>query len=67
MSEIKFTIPPGTRHSFCKGCSLDIYWIETVKGKKMPVDPDGTSHFATCPQADQFRTHGKPRSDRFQE
>jgi hypothetical protein len=30
-------------------------WTVTAAGKKMPVDLDGTSHFVTCPQADQHR------------
>jgi len=25
--------------SKCKGCGAEILWVETVKGKKMPVDP----------------------------
>lgn len=49
--------------SVCRSCGADILWCITKKGKKMPVDlpPDGsdeptTSHFATCPNADEHRT-----------
>lgn len=77
--------------STCRSCGAVINWIETKKGKKMPVDPgdiefddaesgdvlvselgdvvyvkEGSknehphqkyyiSHFATCPQADDWR------------
>ena len=57
--ELKFTIPPGTRHSFCKGCHLDIYWIKTERGKNMPCDPDGTPHWATCNKAGDFKPGNK--------
>jgi hypothetical protein len=40
----------------CRGCDALIYWWETVAGKPSPHDRDGTSHFATCPKASQFRT-----------
>lgn len=52
--EVKYEIPRGTRKSTCRGCEATIYWIRTPAGKQMPVDPDGTPHFATCPQAYQF-------------
>ena len=40
----------------CKSCGEDIYWCETVNGKRMPVNEDmKTSHFATCKQANQWR------------
>lgn len=81
--------------SECKSCGAEILWVETEKGKQMPLDakpsPDGrfrkervehdaamkrdrkivhfvrddeleentrklyTSHFATCPDADEHR------------
>ena len=42
-------IPAGTRASKCRDCGAEIFWAETKNGKKMPLDPDGNSHFATCP------------------
>jgi hypothetical protein len=53
--ELRFTIPAGTPVKACKSCGAGIYWIRTAAGKAMPCDPDGTSHFASCPQADQHR------------
>jgi hypothetical protein len=53
--EIKLDIPTGTRPSTCRGCQATIYWLVTEKGKRMPVDPDGTPHWATCPNAQEFR------------
>lgn len=52
----------------CKGCGREITWEKTPSGKAHPFDAkptlvklaDGTvrtgfvSHFATCPQAEQF-------------
>jgi hypothetical protein len=55
MNDRKYEIPKGTRLSQCKGCFHKIYWIPTRAGKMMAVDPDGLSHFATCPRARQFR------------
>jgi hypothetical protein len=42
-------IPAGTRSSKCRDCGQDVFWVETRNGKKMPLDPSGDSHFATCP------------------
>lgn len=44
----------------CRSCGAPIIWCTTAKGKKMPVDVQEndeptTSHFATCPQAGQWR------------
>lgn len=47
-------IPAGTAKKSCSSCGADIYWIITAAGKKMPVDPDGVSHFATCPQSKRW-------------
>lgn len=52
---ILFEIPQGAPPARCRGCLQPIYWIITKAGKRMPVDPDGTSHFATCPKAASFR------------
>lgn len=54
-----FDIPDGTQEKKCKGCGAVIYWILTKNKKRMPVDPDGTSHFATCPAAGKFRKDKK--------
>jgi hypothetical protein len=40
----------------CRSCGAPIAWAKySVDGKAAPFNPDGTSHFATCPQADQWR------------
>lgn len=58
---LKFEIPEGTEPTRCKGCKSLIYFITTENKKLMPVDPDGTSHFATCPQAGKFRQYDPKR------
>ena len=53
----------------CKGCGKEIIFISTKNGKQIPCNPERltivteaggiaqgyTSHFATCPAAEQFR------------
>lgn len=39
----------------CSTCHQHILWVHTKLQRRMPLDPDGTSHFATCPQADMHR------------
>lgn len=40
----------------CRSCGAPIYFELTKNGKQMPRDADtGESHFATCPQAQQWR------------
>lgn len=53
-----FPIPPGTPMATCSTCRAPIRWIETERGRRMPVDLDGVSHFVTCVDADQ---HRRPR------
>lgn len=50
-----FEIPPGTPIATCRSCRENIRWIVTGNGRRMPVNLDGSSHFATCPDADQHR------------
>lgn len=54
----RFPIPLNTLSSTCKSCHAMIFWIELPSGSHMPVNPDETSHFATCPNAAK---HRKPR------
>jgi hypothetical protein len=42
----------------CRSCGASVMWCFTPAGKKAPINPDGTSHFATCPQADAWRKRG---------
>lgn len=35
-----FDVPAGTRQAQCGSCQAPIYWIETARGKRMPVDCD---------------------------
>ena len=42
----------------CKSCGASIFWLTTKAGKSMPVNHDGRSHFATCPNAQQHRKKG---------
>jgi hypothetical protein len=55
MGKLLSEIPAGTEPKACRGCGAQIYWIITPNGKDMPVNADGISHFATCPDAAKFR------------
>lgn len=52
----------------CRSCGAQIVWMKTKRGKNIPVDAETanpgervfqygvhTSHFSTCPNADQHR------------
>lgn len=39
----------------CRGCGADMWFVMTPRGKKMPVNKDGSPHHSTCPDADDFR------------
>ncbi len=44
-------------HAQCRSCGGPIRWTVTKEGRKMPINLDGVSHFATCPNAKEWR-HG---------
>ena len=39
----------------CRSCNAEIAWATTPAGRRMPLNRDGTSHFANCPEADTWR------------
>lgn len=43
----------------CRSCQAPIAWAtHEHTGRKAPFNPDGTSHFASCPQAGTWRKRG---------
>jgi len=51
-----FTIPEGARLSSCRACGKPLYFVAHERtGRVMPLNEDGTSHFADCPEAASFR------------
>jgi len=53
-----WTIPAGwqpTNLGRCRSCRAEVLWCVTPRGKKAPINADGASHFATCPEAEQWR------------
>ncbi len=38
----------------CRSCGVAILWATTKKGKAHPLNEDGSSHFGTCPQAQNW-------------
>lgn len=41
--------------SQCKACGAVIQWVKTEKGKFTPINSDGSTHWATCPEANRFK------------
>ena len=37
------------------GCGAGIWWVQTKAGKAMPLNSDGTTHWATCPNSLNFK------------
>lgn len=56
-----WTVPLGYVADFqnppakCRSCHAEVLWTTTPAGKRSPLDRDGKSHFATCPQAKEWR------------
>lgn len=51
-------IPDGYRFESmgrCRGCGAPLAWTITPKGARAPLDADGTNHFVTRAQRDDFR------------
>lgn len=63
----------------CRKCSAEIEWVKTNSGKSMPVDAETyhgeayydvnkhMSHFATCPNADDFRAEATQKTNQVEE
>lgn len=52
------------RYGTCAGCRAKIRWVvykKTWKRTPVDLDPNATSHFATCPNAKNFREPKGPR------
>lgn len=51
----------GDRLTSCRSCGARmLFVIREATGKRVPLNPDGTSHFTTCPQAASWsRPSGK--------
>lgn len=63
-NDTKYEIPAGTPEKSCRACGGAIFFIPTAKGKQMPVDADGTSHFATCSDPKRFRKRDRVKGPR---
>lgn len=50
---------PKSEASRCRSCGAPVEWRMTAAGKRSPYDLDGTSHFATCPDAARWRRRAK--------
>lgn len=48
-------IAPGDNPTHCRSCRAPVLWVITTRGKRAPINEDGTSHFANCPDADRWR------------
>ena len=51
------TPEPAGDKAVCRGlhCGATIWWQITANGKRMPVNRDGTPHWATCPDSKFFK------------
>ena len=45
----------GTEIVKCSKCGQEIFWIRTKSGKAAPITLKLISHFADCPNANDFR------------
>lgn len=51
----RIRMPDDAGKAVCRNCKAPIWWVTTPRGKKMPLDHDGESHWSTCPCADRHR------------
>lgn len=45
----------GTRKCIGPNCGAEITWYKTPRNKYIPLNPDLTPHWTTCPDAESFR------------
>lgn len=56
-----WTVPEGwtaDNLGHCRSCLAAVLWCYTPAGRKAPANPDGSSHFATCPDGPAWRHKG---------
>ena len=53
----RFDVPPGAKSVLCRGphCQAPIFWVRNQRGRRLPINLDGTLHSSTCPDSDIFR------------
>jgi hypothetical protein len=61
----EYEIAPGAKLEKCRSCGASIVWGSTKTGAPIPLDTNhvriigstqyGTTHFATCPEAREWR------------
>lgn len=48
----------------CRSCAMPVEFERTASGKLMPVEADGVSHFARCPEAKRWsKERSRPPDD----
>ena len=45
----------GAEDGTCRSCGQPIKWVKSKNGKATPMNPWGTTHFQTCPEAEAHR------------
>jgi hypothetical protein len=50
-----WTFRPQEKPKHCRSCDARVLWLTSKAGRHAPFDPDGKSHFATCPDAPEWR------------
>ena len=63
---LKYDVPAGDPGRPCEACGKTIRFVKTEAGKWIPIDWDGTPHWETCPNADDFRKYPKRKMDEDQ-
>ncbi len=55
---------PEANLGSCRSCGEPVLWGK-LKDRPHPFNLDGTSHFSTCEQAEQWRQRNKNQMDMF--
>jgi len=60
-ANMAFLLRHAGEHRPCLGCQAEIYLIDHKSGARCPYNPDGSPHWATCPDAPRFRRKEEKR------
>jgi hypothetical protein len=58
---ITFLLRHAGEHRPCLGCKAEIYMVEHKSRARCPYNPDGSPHWANCPDAPRFRGKSERR------